>query len=355
MKVAVLTFQFAHNYGALLQAYALKSYLQEQVDEVDIIPFYPEWAQKEYEISPFAGGISLKKRVKRVLQYVKRKKQNDLFEQFKQEELELKETFSSENTLEEQLNSYDTVVYGSDQIWNDKITGPTDAYFGKNSTTHRIAYAASIGTGKLTDVQKKNLQNQLKKFKSVSVREVQSQKLIEAFSKTKVEVVMDPVFLLKRSNWMQHESSVKVEKPFMLVYLLREDAQLLNIALRYAEENNLCVYEIHPTLARSHEKCTLLKNVGPREFLWLIENASCVCSNSFHATAFSTIYKKKLFHIPSRQSPERTVSLLMRLGMTIKDADKELPMYDFEQVNEAAIEKLAEQSKKFLDTALKEG
>ena len=57
MNVAILTFQFAHNYGALLQAYALKKFVSLNGNETTIAPYYPEWAQAEYAISPFAKNI----------------------------------------------------------------------------------------------------------------------------------------------------------------------------------------------------------------------------------------------------------------------------------------------------------
>jgi len=73
MDASILTFQFAHNYGALLQAYALKKYLQNAGHKVKIAPYYPDWAQKEYTISPFAKGISVRKRIRFAIQYPKRK------------------------------------------------------------------------------------------------------------------------------------------------------------------------------------------------------------------------------------------------------------------------------------------
>ena len=69
MKITILTFQFAHNYGALLQAFALKDYLQSLGHQVNIAPYYPEWAQAEYAISPFAKGVPPRRRIRLALQY----------------------------------------------------------------------------------------------------------------------------------------------------------------------------------------------------------------------------------------------------------------------------------------------
>ena len=42
MNAAILTFQFAHNYGALLQAYALSRYLKGRNIQVEIAPYNPD-------------------------------------------------------------------------------------------------------------------------------------------------------------------------------------------------------------------------------------------------------------------------------------------------------------------------
>ena len=88
MKTAILTFQFAHNYGALLEAYALKQYLKSHDLEGEIAPYYPDWAQSEYAISPFAKGISFRRRVRLASQYWKRKGQSEVFDKFISEELD---------------------------------------------------------------------------------------------------------------------------------------------------------------------------------------------------------------------------------------------------------------------------
>ena len=62
MKIAILTFQFAYNYGAMLQAYALRKYLISLEHEVDVVPYYPLHLKQGYSISPFEQGLSLKHR-----------------------------------------------------------------------------------------------------------------------------------------------------------------------------------------------------------------------------------------------------------------------------------------------------
>ncbi len=352
MKVGILTFQFAHNYGAQLQAYALRAYLLSKGYEAEIIPYFPGWAQKEYAYSPFASGISIRKRLRFVAQYQKRKVLAEKFTTFERRALGVSEHIINSTGLEQYLNNYDYIIFGSDQIWNDGITGSTADYYGGSTSASRISYAASLGTKELTEWQKKCAEDFLPKFNMISVREPQSKVLLEAIVKKDITTVMDPVFLLDADKWELECESVNIAKPFMFLYFLRDDEHLLDIAVNYAQEKELEIYEVHPTLARFHSSCKRISDAGPREFLWLIKNAECVCSNSFHATSFSVIFKKKLLHIPNASSPERTTSLLERMGYELITNDGSVPLYNLETSNTDRLNKLAKNSKEFLLKAL---
>ena len=351
MNITTLTFQFAHNYGALLQAYALKDYLQLLGHHVSIAPYYPEWAQAEYAINPFSKGVPPKRRIRLALQYFKRKKQSRIFDEFISKDLSIGKSFSSKHDLIKWINSFDYVICGSDQIWNNKITGNGNDYFAFGTKTTKIAYAASLGTTQLTTEQKRNIQDCLPDFSSVSVREPSSAKAIEKILNIKVNVVLDPVFLVDESIWAKFSSPVDVKGKYLLLYFLQENENLLKYAKEYAKNNGLIIYDVHPTMSGRHDGCVRINNVGPKEFIWLIQNAECICTNSFHATAFSTIFKKKLIHIPNSKSPERTVSLLSRIGVKLK-TDGEFPIYDLNLSNKCILKDEIQKSKDFINTAL---
>lgn len=353
MKVRIVTFQFAHNYGAMLQAYALREYIEGLGQQVEIAPYIPEWADKEYTINPFSNGIPFRKRVRLLLQYNKRKKTANKFEIFQKENLNLHGNIRTIEKLESYLNEADVVFFGSDQIWNSEITGDSSAYYGGNITSKRISYAASLGTKTLSDVQKKNVKTYLPKFKKISVRENESAGLLKKYLNEDVSIVCDPVFLIKQEDWTtlcSRPEEIK-EANFMVLYFLKEDMRLYKYAKEYANNNNLIIYEIHPTLAKFHRGTKHLVDIGPREFLWLIKNADCICSNSFHATSFSVIFKKKLLHIPNCASPGRTKSLFNTLGIELIDSNK-MPLYDFETQDEKRLNEYIIESSDFLKSSL---
>ena len=124
MKIGILTFQFPYNYGAMLQAYALKSFITNKGYETSVLPYFPVHFKQGYSISPFQEGIPLKHRVHNAVTYCKRKPQVSLFERFKEEYLysSREKEVSKGTLLSECLEELDIVFYGSDQIWNDLIT-----------------------------------------------------------------------------------------------------------------------------------------------------------------------------------------------------------------------------------------
>ncbi len=49
MRIGILTFHCAHNYGAMLQCYALQEYLKGRGDEVYVIDYRPDYLTHPYK------------------------------------------------------------------------------------------------------------------------------------------------------------------------------------------------------------------------------------------------------------------------------------------------------------------
>ncbi len=324
MKIGILTYYFAYNYGAMLQAYALKNELVLNGVNVEIIPYFPQFFKSHYSINPFEKNISFKHRVSNLLRYQNKRKQIQKFDEFRDALTNGKQ--SIENEFESYCLDVDCIVYGSDQIWNTNINNDDSNYFGSNYRGKKVSYAASIGSSTISDVQREYIDKFLRDFQSISVREPSSVNNIKKILELQPKVVCDPVFFLKQDGWKEIEKSMdKISDKYVLVYMLEENNKLLDIAIKYAEANGLKIYEIHPTLSFHNDGCKHLFNVGPQEFVYLVNHANVVCTNSFHCVAFSMIFNKKLFHIPNSNSPERTISLLRANDIQLEKLNKENP------------------------------
>lgn len=351
MKVGILTFQFAHNYGAMLQAYALMDYLRKKDLEVEIIPYYPARFRLNYNVNPFQKGVALKSRLGKIFRYVERKKQANLFESFKNQKLYRDTTieFDHISEVKGRLKCYDIVIYGSDQIWNTDINFDDIVYFGYGYEGKKVAYAASLGIMDSNNWQDTRIREYLPKFKYISVREPSSKERIWNIINIGCEVVCDPIFLKSSDEWRREEKQLVIDEPYALVYLLQNNQELVESVINYATNQGIKIYSIHPTNGIYPQGTIPLKKVGPSEFLYLVDKAEVICTNSFHCVAFSIIFNKNLIHIPTSNSPERTVALLNRVGVysSSNKFNVQMSEYNMDQINQLILE-----SKLFLESAL---
>lgn len=178
MKVGILTFHYAHNYGAVLQCLALQHYLESVGHEVFVIDYQLPCIRDLYK--PFRlSRISLRVRrpwgIRSLFHefyfYSKRKQRYDAFVSFIEKYLNLKPYVDSE------LKKLDCVVVGSDQVWGKQHSGGWDnLYFGKNIKASNgnpklVSYAASVGY-RINESDKVSFKDVLLRFDAISVREL---------------------------------------------------------------------------------------------------------------------------------------------------------------------------------------
>lgn len=105
MLTGILTFHSAHNYGAMLQAYAMKKYM-EKYGESRIINYSPDYIKKQYRY--FVPDKSIKLTVLKLFNLWANILKQVRFEQFKNTYFDLIEVDTERN--------FDLIWYGSDQI-----------------------------------------------------------------------------------------------------------------------------------------------------------------------------------------------------------------------------------------------
>lgn len=303
MRVGILTFHCADNFGAMLQAYALKTFLINENIDTQIIRYEPFWLTGRYNLFPY---IASKNIISSIYWSIKGFKKNlSKGKNFKIQRKNMKkfrkEHFNKNNFRildKEQLEKlfFDVIIVGSDQIWNPKITnGLKGVYFGDFTYEKVIAYAASIGAKTLNKKYRKKFKNFLEYVDVISVREKESIPFIKKHTKKEVICMPDPVFLLNKKDWKKI-LSLPNEKNYVLLYETYEDKKLENFAKDFAKEKGLELININPLV--NDPEMILNYTSGPAEFLGYIERASFIFTNSFHATAFSIIFRKKFITIP---------------------------------------------------------
>lgn len=326
-KVGILTFQFAHNYGAQLQAYALKHTLTDMGFETEVINYLPQGLSASYSINPFY--FLRKRQWGKLLNIPRRWNQVLKFKKFQKELLNITEAIHETDLPK--LSKYQALVVGSDQVWNEQIISDVAPYFFRGQDTNKFSYAASFGMETVSDKTKRYMKEELPQFKMVTVREKSAVHMIKSeLPESEVYHVCDPVFLLGADAWRQlykGKTSITPLEKYILHIDLRNSKELIAESKKLREQTGYKVYCIHPTCWKTTETSfEQLYNVGPLEYLQLVDHAEFIVTNSFHAVAFSCIFSKKVLHDAEKKLGGRVADLVDTLK-----AEQENGMIDFAQ------------------------
>ena len=337
-KIGIITFHNAHNYGACLQAYALQQYLKSMGNDVKIIDYDSE-IKKHYNliIPVFRKNI-----VKYIMQliyniryYKTRKRRYDVFQTFISQYLELSnQHYKTERQLKKNFPLYDYYICGSDQIWNIDLVGKLSDIFTLNfgsSNIKKISYAASIGESKFTLNEKILYQRKLSHLDKISVREPEAQILLKKILKRNISLVVDPVFLLEKKEWIKFtKNSIFIKEKYILVYSVTKSKNLIQI-VNYI--SNITGYGVITFENEKFDnKIKAVNDASPLKFVQLIQKAEIIVSNSFHALAFALIFQKKFWIIPHNQTNSRIDNLLDltnnkdRLIQNVEDVMRKNPL-----------------------------
>lgn len=321
-KVGIITFHASHNYGSMLQAYALQQVVLGMGYDCEIINFRSV-AQKEMYKPIFMRGTLYGKCVRFIIQATYALgilKKYRLFEKFLKENLIL--SSKEYNTLKDLENAdfnYDYFISGSDQIWNVLACDFSCAYFlhfvklGK-----RIAYAPSIGPHlnieKYGDIDK--IYKLLKKYNAISAREIKGSRYIEKMINKQVATVLDPTLLLESNEYdIFIDNSPLIKGDYVFIYSPWSNEKVYEMAYTLGKKYKMKVI-ISQGMTTKEEmlkwgrKFKIYAAVGPKEFLNLCKNASIVCCDSFHAVVFSILFKK-CFFVFEGMNDDRISNLLL--------------------------------------------
>ena len=292
MKIGIITFHHALNYGAVLQTYALQQYLNDLGIENDIIDYRSPYI--EYFYKPIKSNFikDTKMFLREVIYYPNNKKKRREFDSFLKKYIKLSRIVRNKQDLERLNPEYDFFLAGSDQVWNLKWSGLDKAYFlDFTDKSKKYSYAASFGFEKIPDGQEQVYRELLEGFQSISVRENTGKEIVKGLLGREAEVSVDPTCLLDKEKWEKICIYPK-EKDYVLVYMLDHSDELLQFAKQFAKNKNISIIYISDALKKKND--FIYKGfLSPSEFVGLFANAEYVVTNSFHGLMFSVIFEKK--------------------------------------------------------------
>ena len=355
-EICIKTWYGTDNYGSNLQAIGLSETLKALGYDVYFL--------KKFMVIPFMlrhptmffarvyNAFSLKKSRKffTPVPYILSDERKKRLARFKSEYFKEKEYKTLDDWYVDVKKNV-IFVAGSDIIWNPAKGYPATSFldFAYYAKLNRFSYASSVGAQELPKEYYKAYKKYLGSMKGVSVREQAVANMFEPIIQKNVVKVLDPTFLLSKEYWEKFskkaEISVEINcSNFVLVYFVMEDSRYWDYVKKIKEQTGFKIIVLPMHHSDENQTFDVIKDGTPYEFVWLIKNASFVCTDSFHACVLSIIFHKEFYLIRRKRKSEddKYNDLLTRYHLTDRIVIDETNFLRNEKVDYAYADKYIE-------------
>ena len=352
MKIGILTFHRAINYGAVLQCYSLSETLKSLGHEVEIIDYRPEYIERYRRILP----LFLIRRIENISDKIKTIAEsilkigstidaNKRFDNFLYKHFTFSNIVYRDTDI---IQNYDVIIFGSDQIWSPQICyGYDQIYYGQfpKGNTRFIAYAASIGGhNKLTAAEWKIVKNYLLNFDTISVRENQLKTDLQNIG-LPTTVVVDPTILANPHIFEEIAVRPKnIPQRYVLVFSVAPTSNLMGFAHKIAKqtESKIVIVNAKKSTFFFHKRKRDIIEITPKieEFLGLFKFATCIVTVSFHGTVFSVLFRKDFYSLYNYMQ-DRAQHFLTAIGLEhrlVSTSNEAIANLQFESIDYSSTE-----------------
>ena len=309
----VIAYRKGHtNYGTALVGYALVKKIEQLGFRVEIINYIKRLSLKQKlifvlnairsgELKSLVAIVNGKRILKKNPLYAKCiEERTSAVESYKEKKIiPLFRNFVGYDALHEGSKEYDSIIVGSDQVWTPMSL--PNKYFNLlfvDDSVRKIAYGSSFGVSVIPDFQKKATGAYLDRFYKIGVREQKGKEIVDSLSHQIAQVVVDPTMLLNADEWREEiglQQSAKKE-PYIFCYFLGTNADARNAANELKAKTGykiICLRHMDEFVPEDESFGDEAPyNVDPNGFLRLIHDASYVCTDSFHCSAFCIQFHK---------------------------------------------------------------
>jgi hypothetical protein len=329
MNVKVITRHSPSNYGSVLQSIATIAVMDKLGVDCEIIDYQrPDERGLAGVLTQLKAKQGFENTLKRlayiVIRYPVEKYAQVRFDRMRKKYLKMTSRCSSHDDLKSL--TADAFMTGSDQVWGPMMNGSYDsAYFLQfvGANAHKLAYAASLGKTKFDDVTVADYKRMLAGYDKITVRENSAVSLLRDWGLNNcIGQVLDPTLLLSKEEWTKlliKESNRKkyVGKKYILVYQIHNAPKLSDYAKRIAKRVGLKLLRVNPFFHHVTRGGKFICCPNLSEFLALIDNATCIITDSFHGTCFAINFGKQFIEIlPNNATGTRNQSILDLTGLS---------------------------------------
>lgn len=346
------------NYGSALQSWALHKVLKKMNVNPILIDYCPKVLEDKDILNPINNmwdkDNESRQNIEIMLPDIE--KNYYKFEEFYNNQFHRTCKEYTNRNFEEVVSDekIDGFICGSDTIFCiDEFEGFDDGYFAnypcmKNKS---VSYAASFGDAKFDSNKLRMLDDRMKNFLALGIRENRMINYLEDHTNIPVQRTIDPTLLLSPEEYNEIVGDNQVDKKYLLLYSRRYNDKMQEYAERIAKENNWEIVEIS-IRGKHKEKGHLMRyDAGVEEFLALVKNSEYVVTNSFHGLMFAVQFKKN-FTVFSRESGDSKIEEALDLfGLKknlVKDSHGEIKVVDDYEIVHNRINKARVLSLEFL-------
>jgi hypothetical protein len=320
MRIGLLTFHFSDNYGALLQAFCLQTYLQSLGHQVEFIDYHPLYVEQGGDLSEILRPDLSKKYLKKLYLFLSYKRRYFFstsgpaaeLDAFRAKYLNIGQHLARSYDQLEPYLDYDHILVGSDQIWNPSDQfGLDSVYYGYPFSARMpvSSYAASFGSVSRIVPFAVDILPWIRLLYKCSVREGEAQAFILS-NHLNCELVPDPTILVDDIGLFKQQPLDIDFSSAVFAYALRTQAGVSDFVSQLSFQLGLTPISAS-TPWRRWKKIGREINLNPFTFLGSIASSRLVVSNSFHAIVCSVLLRKEFIAV---SLPGAKAGLSSRIG-----------------------------------------
>ena len=319
-KILLITRHAVPNYGSLLQTIATVQIFKSKGFDIKVLDYVPEEEKPENLYIPMLlqSRFSQQKILSKIYSLLRKpdfKHMGVKFRNFQKQHLPLTKEYNSLSYCSEL--KYDAYITGSDQVWGKIGLKPYDLnyFLAFTESNNKFSFCSSFGRLNFTKEELRTYKVLLQKYQSLTVRENTAVNILHQLGFDDAKQILDPTLMIDDSFWQQFATSINIKHKYILIYQLHDNKKMNNYAIELKKKLGYSLIRISPSIAHIIRCGKLIYLPSPDKFLGLIKNASYILTDSFHATAFSLVFKKNFTIINAGKTNTRIESLLELFGL----------------------------------------
>ncbi len=279
------------NYGNRLQNYAVQTVIENMGIKVNTVSFMDSKLGIKGELKYIVQKMTLYSLPGDKAYWRNVPPRIHIFEKFNKQYIHTEKIKKIED-----VKSTDYYILGSDQVWNPDWYSESELKKDLFLLTfckpeQKVCFSPSFSIDSLPNEWEQWFKKWLPTFPILGTREESGVRIIKSLTGRDAEVTIDPTLMLDKEEWMKISKKpkhVNCDRKYILTYFLGGiTKEIEHDVQEYAKE--LGDLQIYNLLDYSQPDIYIS---GPSEFVYLIENAEIVLTDSFHACVFSFLFAK---------------------------------------------------------------